>query len=72
MQSAVNWISDDWLLMQILTVSEAIVPRSSHSSEAVDPLISCHEIGCAGVLSLINSSEGEVSIVGESNGRLVN
>ena len=39
------------LSMQILTVNEAIVPRSSHSSEAVDPLISCHEIGCAAVLS---------------------
>lgn len=51
LQSAVNWISDELLSMQILTVNEAIVPKSSHSSEAVDPLISCHEIGCAAVLS---------------------
>lgn len=70
LQSAVNWISDELLSMQILTVNEAIVPKSSHSSEAVDPLISCHEIGCAAVVSLTRS-EGEVSIVGESNGRLV-
>ena len=72
LQSAVNWISDELLSMQILTVNEAIVPKSSHSSEAVDPLRSAvTRLAVQRFCLSLTRSEGEVSIVGESNGRLV-